>query len=169
MAFNAEVNLPRSHKAVFPDRCIVCGIEEPNSSTRFITGTLGWWTWLLWLIGKPFIVKAPACRRCSWYLFFARYLSLSITLGIIYAAFWLAVPLLPEGIPRSIKKWAVMGIVLLCLLPQIIYEVFFPKPFDITAYPDSVDYEFANKELVGDFVVLNRDAEWVKVNGEKIC
>jgi hypothetical protein len=26
-----------------------------------MTGTLGWWTWLLWWWGKPFVAKAPAC------------------------------------------------------------------------------------------------------------
>ena len=61
-----------------------------------------------------------------------------------------------------------MGLALVCLLPQFIFEVFFAKPFDITAYADSVDYEFTSKEYAVDFAMLNVDAGWVKVNGENI-
>lgn len=61
-----------------------------------------------------------------------------------------------------------MGLALVCLLPQIIVEVFFAKPFDITAYADSVDYEFTSKDYAVEFATLNIDAAWVKVNGETI-
>ena len=61
-----------------------------------------------------------------------------------------------------------MGLALVCLLPQIIFEVLFAKPFDITAYADSVDYEFTSKDYAVDFALLNSNAAWVKVNGEVI-
>ena len=61
-----------------------------------------------------------------------------------------------------------MAIALVCLLPQFILEVFFAKPFDVTAFADSIDYEFTSKEYAIDFAMLNVDAEWVKVNGEII-
>ena len=61
-----------------------------------------------------------------------------------------------------------MGLALVCLLPQFIVEVFFAKPFDLTAYADSVDYEFTSKEYAVEFAMLNTDAAWVKVNGESL-
>jgi hypothetical protein len=42
------------------------------------------------------------------------------------------------------------------------------EPFDITAYAESVDYEFTSKDYAVDFATLNIDAAWVKVNGESI-
>jgi hypothetical protein len=53
-------------------------------------------------------------------------------------------------------------------VPQFIFEVFFAKPFDLTAYADSVDYEFTSKDYAVEFAALNMDATWVKVNGESI-
>ena len=61
-----------------------------------------------------------------------------------------------------------MGLALVCILPQLIFEVFFAKPFDMTAYTDSVNYEFTSKDYAVEFATLNFDAEWVKVNGEII-
>ena len=67
-----------------------------------------------------------------------------------------------------LHKWAMMGIALGCVLPQIIYEICFASPFVITAFSKSVDYEFKSKDYAIDFAVLNMDAKWVKVNGQKI-
>jgi hypothetical protein len=61
-----------------------------------------------------------------------------------------------------------MALGLICLLPQVIFEVFYAKPFDVTAFAESVDYEFTSKDYAIDFAVLNRDAKWVKVNGNAI-
>lgn len=58
-----------------------------------------------------------------------------------------------------------MGLAFTCLIPQIIFEIFFAKPFEVTAFADSVDYEFISKDYAYDFAMLNDDAAWVKVNG----
>ena len=61
-----------------------------------------------------------------------------------------------------------MVLAVICLLPQIIFEVFFAAPFDVTAYAESVDYEFTSQSYAEDFAKLNQEAAWVKVNGEPI-
>jgi len=168
MAESTDINLPRSYTARFPDRCVVCGHDNPTSHVRLITGTLGWWTWLLWWWGKPFVVKAPACNGCAWKLHGFRFVSLAVTIAITVAALWLIWPYFKDSVPRGLRKWAMMGLALVCLLPQFIFEVFFARPFDMTAYADSVDYEFTSKDYAVEFATLNVDAEWVKVNGEII-
>ena len=60
------------------------------------------------------------------------------------------------------------GLALLAVSPQIIYELFYPKPFDVTAKSDSVDYEFTNEEVATDFAMFNLDAAWIKVNDKQI-
>lgn len=162
---STDINLPRTHKAKFPDRCVVCGTPGPDSNVTLITGSIGWWTWLLWWFGSPCIVRAPACNHCSWRLHAGRFLSLVVTIVIVIASIWLIWPHFADAVPRAMKKWAMMGLAIVCLLPQIIYEVVYPKPFDITAFSNSVDYEFADEEFAFEFAALNNDAEWVKVEG----
>lgn len=123
---------------------------------------------MLWWRGKPFVVKAPACTACAWKLHGMRFISLVLTISIAVATLWLIWPNFKDSVPPGLRKWAMMGLAFLCLLPQIIIEVFFAKPFDITAYADSVDYEFTSKDYAIDFAALNIDAAWVKVNDEMI-
>ena len=158
MSLSTDVNLPKHHKARFPDRCVVCGRSSPESTVRLCPGAIGWWTWLLWMFGKPFTVKAPACTACGWWLHLRRVVSLLITLGTVIVAFWFLWPIVSDQLPRAARKWIMMGLGLLCLAPQIIYEVFFPHPFDITAYSDNVDYEFRDEDLAYEFAELNEDA-----------
>ena len=56
-----------------------------------------------------------------------------------------------------------MGMILLCSAPYFLWEVFFPPTIDITAFKDSVDYEFADEDYAHDFAMLNGEAEWVDV------
>lgn len=123
---------------------------------------------MFWWWGTPFIAKAPACPGCAWKLHGLRSLSFTVTMAIAVAALWLIWPSIKVSVPRGLQKWAMMAIALVCLIPQFILEALFAKPFEITAYSDSVDYEFTSKEYAVDFAILNTDAEWVKVNGEII-
>lgn len=168
MAMSIDVNLPRKHPASFPKRCVVCGIDHPDSTVTLVTGSLGWWTWLLGWFARPFKVTAPACHSCSWRLHAARLLSLLVTVALVLAAFYFVWPYFADAVPRRLRKWAMIGLALVCLSPQCIYEVLYPKPFDITAFADSVDYEFANEDLAVEFAALNCDAEWVKVEGQQL-
>src|SRR2546428_353963 len=130
MPLSTDVNLPKHHKARFPDKCVICGCPSPRSTVRVITGTIGWWTWLLWTFGRPFVVKVPACTLCGWRLHLQRLASLLVTIGLVFATLWLVWPLFSDHVPRAARKWVVMGLALLCVAPQVIYEVFFPPPFD---------------------------------------
>lgn len=167
MAASVHISLPRSYSPQFPDRCVVCEKGGPRSHVRLITGTLGWWTWLLWWWGSPFIAKAPACNRCVWKLHGLRFLSFAVTVAIVLAAFWLIWPYLEGYVPRGLRKWAMLGVAIACVFPQVVFEMFFAKPFDITAFSTSVDYEFTSKDYALEFMTLNMDAPWIKINGER--
>jgi hypothetical protein len=169
MSLSTDVNLPRSHAPQFPDRCVVCGANEPKSTVTLLTGTQGWWTWILWTFGWPLIVKAPACRWCGWRLHIGRLCGLILTIAITLAAIWYVWPHMSAFVPRSIKIWAQAGLALTCLLPYILYQVFFPRPFDITAFSDSVDYSFRDRKAAFTFAISNSDAAWTKVDGVPIA
>ena len=46
---------------------------------------------------------------------------------------------------------------------------FFPRPFDITAFSDSVDYSFRDRKAAFTFAISNSDAAWTKVDGVPIA
>lgn len=168
MAESISVNVPRAHAARFPNRCVACGAPDPDSHIRIVTGTLGWWTWVAWWWGMPFKAKAPACAGCSWRQLFLRLLSLVVTIATVVVAFWWIWPLFKEAVPAGLRRWAMMGLAIVCLLPQILFEVFFARPFDVTAYSESVDYEFTSSDYAIEFALWNADAAWVKVNGVRL-
>jgi hypothetical protein len=168
MAESTNINLPRSHSARFPDRCVVCDHDDPVSHVRIMTVPVEQWTWLLWWFGKPFVTKAPACTDCAWKLHALRFVSLVVAISITVAALWLIWPHFKDPVPHGMRKYAMAVLVLLCLLPQLIFEVFFARPFGINADVDGVDYEFTSKDYAVDFAKQNIDAMWVKVNGEFI-
>jgi hypothetical protein len=164
MALSTDVNLPKSHKARFPDKCAICGRPSPESTVRLITGSIGWWTWLLWHFGKPFTVRAPACTFCGWRLQLQRLADLLVTIGLLFVALWVVLPLVSQHLPRRARKWIAMGLAMVCILPQIIWRTLSPHPIDITCFADSVNYEFRDEHIAQEFAELNQDAEWVKIS-----
>lgn len=77
-------------------------------------------------------------------------------------------PQFQNSVPRGLRRWAMMCLALACLIPQIIFEASDAAPFDITAYTDSVDYEFASEDYAFDFSLLNHEAEWIKIDGTEV-
>ena len=155
MPLTTDVNLPKDYIPTFPDKCVVCGSRSPNSAVQVLTGTIGWWSWLLWSFNRPFRVKAPACSHCRWRLHLLRFTSLLVSAALLVVAYQYLWPLVPRDIPFATRKWILLAIGLVCLIPQVAYELCFPHPFSITAYEDSVDYEFLDKETAYEFALLN--------------
>ena len=73
-------------------------------------------------------------------------------------------PRLDEIVNLELRKWVAMGLILLCSTPYFLWEVIFPAPIDVTAYKDSVDYEFADARYAEDFADLNYDADWIEIS-----
>jgi hypothetical protein len=52
-----------------------------------------------------------------------------------------------------------MGIALICLVPWLAWETVFPPPIDLTAFSETVDYEFRDPEYAEEFMELNHTDE----------
>lgn len=169
MTISSEVSLPRSHKPRFPGRCVVCGCNAPGSSTRIRAGKIGGWvTWLFWWLQRPFIVAAPACNWCGWKLHGRRLLSSLLTISIAAVALCFVWPSISQHVPRGLRPFVGTALVAVCLLPLWMIEALFASPFNATVHPDSVDYEFTANDYALEFVMLNSDAEWIRVNGDEV-
>ena len=163
MPLSTDVNLPRTHRAEYPERCVRCGDDPEGKTIRIWTHTIGWWTYLLWVFGKGFTTHPPVCDACGlrfraqrWGGFLAPILIALLVMVFIW-------PLLDRNLFLEFRKWIIMGVILLCSAPYFLWEVFFPPAIDITAFKDSVDYEFADEDYAHDFAMLNVEAEWVDV------
>ena len=54
-----------------------------------------------------------------------------------------------------LKKWLAMGLALACLAPVFLWEALRPAAIDLTAYADSVDYEFRDADYAHEFAALD--------------
>ena len=163
MPLCTDVNLPKWHKAVFPKRCVRCGSDPQDGTLRIWTQSIGWWS-ALWMFGSGFSVRVPACYSCGWRIRIKRVggLLITIVVAMLFLAFvW---PYVEGAVPRILRKWVALAMVLVCLAPVWIWEVIFPPPIDITAFPKTVDYEFRDADYAREFARLNAQSERMKVN-----
>jgi hypothetical protein len=154
MALSADVNLPRTHAAVFPDRCVDCGVPDPGCTVRVGTNAIGWWTIVFWHPGGRFSVDVPACEICRARMIRNRWIRRCVCVIFVIIGVGVAASLLGP-LRGPIKRWAAMGIALACMLPWFAWEIVFPPPFDLTAYSDTVDYEFRDQEYAAEFTDIN--------------
>ena len=110
------------------------------------------------------MARIPACWRCGVRIRVQRVGGLICV--VVFAFFFMVLvgPYLEGFVPRSLRKWVAMALLLLCLSPWLLWEVLFPPAIDITAYSKSVDYEFRDSNYAHDFAELNQHAEWINVD-----
>ena len=163
MPLSTDVNLPRSHAAVFPDRCVRCDRNTHGNKMRVRTHSIAWLTSLLMIFGKPFTVHIPVCKTCASRIRNRELLSFLSCITVAGFTMFFVWPQVTDFVPETIRKWVAVGLILITLLPILLFSIFNPPAFDITAYPDSVDYEFRCANYAKSFAELNDDAEWVKM------
>ena len=147
-----SVKLLLNRAPVFPDCCMICAKESPNSSTRIIgrDGLKGRMLWAGW-----FMQKIPCCPSCGrkyklWRIWdFVRALLIAaifFSFGVIY--------LLPR-----MEGWK-CGLIVLSMIcvgfaVAAVWNRIFPPPFHITRSGDWMEYEFRDESLYLKFIELN--------------
>jgi hypothetical protein len=100
-------------------------------------------------------VDAPACEWCRDRLRRQHWLRWAISAIIamigVGVAFWML-----QSLKGPLRRWLAMGIALACMSPWLLWEAMFPPALDLTAYTDTVDYEFRDAEYANDFAELNQ-------------
>jgi hypothetical protein len=154
MPMSTDVSLPKGVEPTFPDRCVACGAEHPDGFYRAATHAIGWWTLAFWHFGPRFSVNVPSCHNCrglirrqKWIRLAVNAVFILIGVSVGYSALrWYHGPL---------KKWMVLVVALVCVLPVIFWELLFPGPIELTAYSATVDYEFRDSAYAHEFAALN--------------
>src|SRR6185369_4611192 len=102
--FSINVNLPRDHEARFPNRCVLCGDDPLGNRVKIWTHTLGWWTWILWMFGRPFSVSVPACAGCAWRIRLQRWGRFVVFIVLTVVVVFLVLPYIQPHVPRPFQK-----------------------------------------------------------------
>jgi hypothetical protein len=131
-------------------------VPDPGQFIRVGTNAIGWWTILLWTHGARFSVDVPACEPCRRRMVRQRWIrrfvcGIFVVFGVVVAAYCLG------SLRGPIKRWLALGIALLCMVPWFAWELFFPRPIDLTAYADTVDYGFRDEAYSQEFALLNEE------------
>jgi hypothetical protein len=157
MPLSTDIKLPKTVTPIFPDRCVACGVPDPGSHLRVGTNAIGWSTLAFWTFGARFSVNVPACEECHQRMIRQRWLRRFVCGIFMVVGFGVAVSAL-GSFRGPVKRWLAMGIVLACMIPWFVWETFSPRPIDLTAYADSVQYEFRDEDYADEFLELNQDA-----------
>jgi hypothetical protein len=156
MPLSTEIRMPKDRAPVFPDRCVRCGAERPGVTYRITTHSIGWWTWAFWAFGRRFRVEVPACEGCRRRMRRQRAVRVVVFYGLACAGLD-AAGFLFAAYRGPIRKWLIMGVALVCAAPTFLWEIFDPRPFDVTAHAETVDYEFRDPDYAEEFLALNGD------------
>ena len=152
MSLAITVSVPADTNAIFPNRCVWCGKQEPAATVtvhaHVARGWLGLFSPHVYFSGWRKI-HAPICYFCKPFFLFQRYgrtlAILVITLAIIAFA--------DRGlhVPRLLLKLVVFAL----LIPVIALEVFYPRRFDIDASSNTISYNFTSRDYAEEFAALN--------------
>jgi hypothetical protein len=153
---STDVTLPKSVRPIFPDRCVGCGVPDPGYLLRLGALEGGWRLLAGWVFGARFLVDVPVCTVCGPQIVRQRRLRRFVCGMCVIAGVSLAVYVLGNILIR-IKRWLAMGIVLACMIPWFLYETYWPRPIQLRAFPDSIDYQFRDEEYAEEFRSLNGD------------
>lgn len=152
---STDVKLKNDHAPLWPERCVVCGLDAPNHTVALGTFQVTWLSTLTMSFGKRETVgSVPACASCETRLVWERRGRFLLSGFFIVAAVWL----LPKifGLPKGkLMKLAIAGYGFVGLIPGTLLTVFFPPPLDITSHSDSVWYEFRDERYAAEFAARN--------------
>ena len=145
------VCLPKTRVPEFPKLCVACHAVAPSASVRMFTSAIGWWT-AFFAFGSIHRVDVPACKPCAGRLWRGRLFRFLVTILCIGVGIGVADHF------ASGMRWRraiVLVSAFVALLPWIVWQALVPAALDITAYENTVDYDFRDPDYAGEFASLN--------------
>jgi hypothetical protein len=155
-----EIKLPRSRAPRFPDRCVVCDKEHPDSKLTLSARAFAWWMAFVWWAAmlswfKGFQCAIPACAGCARKFMRQYRMRFVIEAVLVLAAIALAIYLVHD-LPRVWRKWAGIGSALLILMPMFVWQALWPMRVQIDTDGSTVEYQFTDAEYANEFKAMNK-------------
>jgi len=105
------------------------------------------------VVRQPLRSTRPACDACISKLVWQRRGRFVISLLFICVGVFIAHRVLGDF--KGINKAITIAITLASCVPWFLWEVFVPRAIELTAFKDTVDYEFADPDFAAEFAELN--------------
>lgn len=156
MPLSRDVILHKIQKPKFPDQCVLCQMEHPDST--YCAYSYEQKSWLRRLFSKnelTYSIEIPACSSCKEHIHRQWWFRVCVFAIFIVAGMAAGFYLL-QWYKGPFRKWFIGGIVLLFIIPVFLWETIWPKVINVNIRPDKVIYEFQNHEYAEKFLELNQ-------------
>ena len=158
MPLSTDVKLPRTHRPIFPARCVCCGEDNPDEMEPFKVDSLSWSsTHAAGQEGAVSVIDVPVKRE------FKRKLRRQRKLGfIMYGVYGIAGAAIAmnvgDWLGRDLSRLQTILAVAVGLSPVIALQIFMPPAFAVRATGNNIVYEFRSAEYAREFETLNNDS-----------
>lgn len=154
LSMTHSVELSAEHQPLFPDRCLVCGREQPGDSASF-TAVLNAYKPLDEEMFKSHQAALPVCTGCKPKLRRSRWIGkLVIGVGTVVASVLILIlSQLELAWFTGWKSYAVIGVLLLG--PLLVASMIYTAHFDFSPFERRVHYDFRDRGYAEAFAELN--------------
>lgn len=152
-----DVAVSRSLPPRFPDRCVLCGADNPGRQARFHAGShYGAFFFLSWFESGKKSVLAPACGSCAVSAMSRGLLRFAVSAACAVLAAWFLFWMMGKG-ARGMIKLKALGVFFAAVIPAVLWDWLFPAKFSVT-FDDETHTStchFADAAYAAEFDALN--------------
>lgn len=127
------VAVPRSLPPKFPDRCVLCGADNPGKQARFHAGAnYGAFFFMAWFETGRKSITAPACGSCAVSAMSRGLLRFAVSAGCAILAGWYLFWVMGMKGGRGLGKLKAVAVFFAAVIPAVIWDWLFPAKFSVT-------------------------------------
>ncbi|MFN0021102.1 MAG: hypothetical protein ACKVP0_22820 [Pirellulaceae bacterium] len=152
-----DVSVSRSLPPKFPDRCVLCGADNPEGRVRFSAGaSYGAFFFLSWLGKGKKSIEAPACGSCAVSATSRNLMRFGLSAACAILAGWFLFWAMGKGV-RGLIKIKALGVFFAAVIPAVVWDWLFPAKFSVTFDDEShrTVCHFSDATYAAQFDALN--------------
>jgi len=143
---------------MFPDRCVLCGADEPGRQVRFSAAAkYGAFFFLSWLGKAKGSILAPACGTCAVGAMSRALVRFALSAAGAALAAWFLFAAMKKG-GRGLFKLKAIAVFFAAVIPAVIWDWLFPARFSVTFNDEkhTAVCHFYDPAYAAQFAALNQ-------------
>ena len=140
----------------FPDRCVLCGADEPGRQVRFSAGAkYGAFFFIAWFGKGKGSISAPACGTCAVGAMIRAVMRFGLSAAMAALAAWFLFKGMKGG--RGMFKLKAIAVFFAAVIPAVVWDKLFPARFSVTFQDEKHQAicHFADAAYAAQFDALN--------------
>jgi hypothetical protein len=141
----------------FPDRCVLCGADEPGRQVRFTAGAkYGAFFFVAWFGKGKGSLLAPACGTCAVSAMIRALIRFSLSAAAAVLASWFLFAGMKRG-GGGLFKLKAIAVFFAAVIPAVVWDWLFPAKFSVTFNGENHQSvcHFADPAYAAQFNTLN--------------